>query len=136
MNEESTFLGRGWGFPPAFDPHSRAVEMVHDNHDIQESLRILLSTTPGERVMEPRYGCDLSPLAFQKLDLNLETFMISNIKKAILYYEPRIHVQKIQLDQEDMIEGTITINISYTIKATNTAQNLVFPYYFVQSSAL
>ena len=135
MDGENTFLGKGWGFPPAFDPHSRSVEMVQDENDIQESLRILLTTTPGERTMEPRYGCDLSPLAFRRLDLNLETFMINNIKKAILQHEPRIRVHEVQLAMEDSTEGMINIKVSYTIKATNARQNMVYPYYFEQGNA-
>lgn len=134
MNEEdNTFMGRGWTFPPSFDSHGRSVEMVQNESDIRESLHILLSTTPGERAMEPKYGCDLSPLAFRKLDLNLETFMINNIKKAVLDYEPRIRVHKVVLEKEDGMEGTVAIKISYTVKGTNTEQNLVYPYYFAQA---
>ena len=132
MNSVSSFLGEGWAFPPSFDHHSRSVEIVKNEEDIIESLRILLSTTPGERPMEPGYGCDLSPLAFQRLDLNLETFMINNIKKAILYYEPRIRVNSIKLDTENRLEGTI--NINYTVRATNAARNMVYPYYFGQTT--
>ena len=135
MTETSnSFLGRGWAFPPSFDQHSRSVETVSNEEDIVESLRILFSTTPGERPMEPDYGCDLSPIAFQRLDLNLETFMVNNIKKAILYYEPRIQVDSIKLDTEHRLEGTIQIKIDYTVKATNTARNMVYPYYFEQST--
>jgi phage baseplate assembly protein W len=134
MNNASTFLGRGWAFPPSFDHHSRSVEMVKNEEDIIESLRILLATTPGERPMEPEYGCDLSPLAFQRLDLNLETFMINNIKKAIANHEPRIRVNAIQLATEDKLEGTIGIKVDYTIRATNAAQNMIYPYYLENSA--
>ncbi|MEL6359112.1 MAG: GPW/gp25 family protein [Bacteroidota bacterium] len=130
MDDENSFIGTGWAFPPSFDPHSRSVEVVKNERDIIESLRILLSTTPGERTMEPEYGCDLSPLAFQRLDLNLETLMVNNIKKAILYYEPRILVDSVKIDTEDRLEGTIHIKVNYTIRATNTVQNMVYPYYF------
>ena len=129
-DDANNFVGTGWAFPPSFDPHSRSVEIVKNEEDIIESLRILLSTTPGERTMEPDYGCDLSPLAFQRLDLNLETFIVNNIKKAIVAYEPRVRVDSIKLDREHNMAGTINITINYTVRATNTAKNMVYPYYF------
>ncbi|XWN35662.1 MAG: GPW/gp25 family protein [Roseivirga sp.] len=132
MDKETTFLGRGWAFPPSFNYHSGTVEMVKDEQDIKESLHILLSTTPGERPMEPKYGCNLSPLAFQRLDLNLETFMVNNIKQSILTHEPRIRVDAVEIDTEDRLEGMIGIRVAYTIRATNSPQNMVYPYYFEQ----
>ena len=106
------------------------MEVVKNEEDIVESLSILLSTTPGERPMEPTYGCDLSALAFQRLDLNLETLVVNDIKKAILYCEPRISVDSIKIDTRDRLEGTINIKIDYTIRATNVARSMVYPYYF------
>lgn len=132
MEETNSFLGQGWSFPPSFDTCSRSVEMVSGEQDIHESLVILLSTTPGERTMTVDYGCDLSPLAFQRLDLNLETFMINKIKKAIIDHEPRIQVNKIEIASSDELAGTINIYVSYTIKATNTEKNMVYPYYVEQ----
>lgn len=130
MIEDNGFLGVGWGFPPSFDPYSKAVELVRNEQDIQQSLQILLTTTPGERTMELDYGCDLSPLAFQRLDLNLKTFMSNNIKKAIAYYEPRIRVHDIVLEEEKDLTGMIHIHINYTISATNTPGNLVYTHRF------
>lgn len=136
MNHENTFLGTGWGFPPAFDHQHKGVGMVRDNEDIVESLQILLSTTPGERPMEPHYGCNLGLLAFQRLDTNLETLLINNIKQAILYYESRIQVNSIKLAMKEEQEGIINIKIEYTIKATNTRQNMVYPYYLEEGTNL
>ena len=130
MDEENSFLGRGWAFPPSFDHYSRSVEMAHNERDIRESLQILFSTGPGERLMELRYGCDLSPLAFRPLDLNLTTFMTNNIKKAILNYEPRIRVDDVNLSIQDELAGIIHISVAYTIKATNAKDNMVYPYAF------
>jgi len=128
MVENDDFLGAGWAFPPSFDHYSKSVALVGNQQDIQESLQILLTTTPGERIMELDYGCDLSPLAFRRLDLNLTTFMTNNIKKAILYYEPRIRVTDITLEADQDTPGIIHIYINYTIKATNTPGNMVYTH--------
>jgi len=59
MDKIKSFLGTGWSFPPEFDPVSGSVVLVSNEKDIGESLDILLSTSLGERVMQPRYGCNL-----------------------------------------------------------------------------
>lgn len=132
MTKDDMFLGTGWGFPPSFDSYSKSVEMVQDEIDIHQSLHVLFTTTPGERTMELEYGCDLSPLAFQRLDLNLKTFMINNIKEAIARCEPRIKVIDIDLDEgeDDDLSGTIRIHVNYIIKSTNVPGNLVYTHAF------
>jgi phage baseplate assembly protein W len=130
MIEESMILGVGWSFPPSFDKYSKSIEMVHDEIDIHQSLQVLFATTPGERTMELEYGCDLSPLAFQRLDLNLKTFMINNIKDAIARCEPRISVNEIRLEMEDDISGTVNIHVSYIVKSSNMPGNLVYVHSF------
>eukprot|EP01132_Coremiostelium_polycephalum_P000571 gene571-716_t len=128
-------IGAGWGFPPSFDRYSKSVEIVQDEIDIQQSLRVLFGTTPGERIMELDFGCDLSPLAFQRLDLNLKTFMINNIKDAIARCEPRIHAQEIRIDMEDHLEGLVKIHItvSYT---TSTTHLLDLDYPFLKQQGI
>ena len=77
MAEEfpAPFLGTGWEFPPAFVPveEKSTVAMVSGRIDIEQSLGILLSTLPGERIMQPRYGCDLTPILFEPLTTSLIT---------------------------------------------------------------
>jgi phage baseplate assembly protein W len=130
MIEDNVVLGVGWGFPPSFDRYSKSVEMVQDEIDIHQSLQVLFTTTPGERTMELEYGCDLSPLAFQRLDLNLKTFMINNIKEVIARCEPRIKVNEIKLEEADELAGTINIHVNYVIKSTNMPGNLVYSHTF------
>lgn len=132
MDINTSFLGTGWGFPPEFNKEeegSGKVEMLSDEIDIKSSLEILLSTRLGERVMVPNYGCNLDELLFKPLNLTLKTFVKELIKNAILYYEPRIDVEKIQIDQTNELDGELLILIDYRIRVTNARNNLVFPFY-------
>ena len=128
MAEARSFLGTGWGFPPTFDRSAKGIEMIADEDDIRSSLEILLSTDVGERVMQPKYGCNLHRLLFEPLDTSLQAYMKDLIKTAILYFEPRIILENVTLQPEPE-EGRITINVDYTIAGTNTRNNLVYPYY-------
>lgn len=136
MKEYTSFLGTGWSFPPAFDNLSGVVHTSSDQQDIEESLRILLSTRLGERIMEPGYGCNLEDLLFSPLDLTLKTYVRDQIETAILYHEPRIDPLKIDFSDSDDLEGKLLIQIEYMIRATNSRKNMVFPFYKGEGSEI
>ena len=124
-----SFLGTGWGFPPEFHITPNNVEMLSDAADIESSLQILLSTRPGERVMLPRYGCNLDEMIFEPLTTTFKTYMKDLISTAILYFEPRIAVNSIELDDTGELEGKILIKIDYSVRTTNSRFNFVYPFY-------
>jgi phage baseplate assembly protein W len=127
--EQDDFLGKGWSFPPSFNADLKGVEMTEKNEDIQRSLAILLNTTVGERIMQPKYGCNTFEMVFESLDTATKTIIKDKIRTAILYFEPRIDVTSISMNTTDELEGEILIEIEYVIRATNTRFNFVFPYY-------
>ena len=129
MSIDKSFLGTGWSFPPQFSNKSAEVGMLSGEEDIQSSLEILLSTRPGERVMRPDYGCNLDELLFEPLTTTFKTYMKDLIATAILYYEPRIDVNKIELDDSAEGDGRVLISIEYTNRSTNSRFNFVYPYY-------
>ena len=123
------FLGRGWSFPPDFTLPVAGVAMLEDDADVASSLEILLSTIPGERVMQPLYGCNMSELVFEELDTRIKTLMADKIESAILYFEPRVTLQSVRLDDSRITEGVVLIQVIYVVKTTNSRFNFVFPYY-------
>lgn len=129
MNHKNSFLGTGWGFPPQFNKAAGTVRMTSDAEDIKKSLEILLSTRLGERIMRPKYGCNLEDLLFNPLNRTLKTYVTELINNAILYYEPRIDVEKTDITQGDELKGELLIKLDYRIRATNARKNLVFPFY-------
>lgn len=134
MEEYRSFLGRGWGFPPEFRKDTKSVKLIEDEEDIKSSLEILLSTRLGERIMVPDYGCNLDELLFKPLNLTLKTYVVDLIKKAILYHEPRIDVNKIAIDLVNELNGELLIKLDYTIRSTNSRKNMVFPFYKTEGS--
>lgn len=136
MEQFTSFLGTGWGFPPTFDNTLKQVKTSSDEQDINESLQILLSTRLGERVMVPKYGCNLEELLFNPLDLTLKTYVSDLIRTAILYHEPRIDVNSIDYSQGDDLQGELLIIIDYTVRATNSRMNMVYPFYRNEANEL
>lgn len=128
MAEVNSFLGRGWSFPPTFDKSSRKVIMLEGEADIESSLQILLSTALGERIMQPKYGCNMDDMVFENLDNTLKTEIKNRMQTAILFYEPRIELHSIDILPSNP-EERIVLTVEYTVRTTNTRYNLVFPFY-------
>ena len=124
-----SFLGRGWSFPPAFDRNAKGVVMLEDEEDVKSSLQILLTTMRGERVMVPLYGCGMESQLFDPLDTRRKTLLKDMIGTAILYHEPRVELEGVDLDDDDQLEGVVRISVTYRVKATNSRFNVVFPFY-------
>ena len=129
MANNGSFLGTGWSFPPSFQKKTASANLSSEEKDICESLIILLSTRPGERVMNPAYGCNLDDLLFAPLTLTLKSFVKDLIETAILYFEPRINIESIDIEQNRDLEGELLIKIEYVVRSTNTRTNLVYPFY-------
>jgi len=136
-NSFNSFLGTGWSFPPTFNPDSATVEMVSDLDDIKESLYILLSTSLGERVLQPDYGCSLHDYMFDSLNNSLIGIIKHHVENAILFFEPRIIAERVDVtaaDSSDLIEGRFTITVEYSIPETNSRFNFVYDYYLNEAS--
>ncbi|SEA48221.1 hypothetical protein SAMN05660964_01686 [Thiothrix caldifontis] len=127
MNQ--AFIGRGWSFPPNFSRSIAGVTMLEGEADIASSLEILLTTRPGERVMLPDYGCNLDELMFENLDTRIKTLMADKVESAILYHEPRIHLEQVNIDASREHEGVVLVEVRYRVKSTNSRFNFVYPYY-------
>ncbi|HEY8401704.1 MAG TPA: GPW/gp25 family protein [Cytophagaceae bacterium] len=134
MKHKKTFLGIGWKFPPTFDRSSGSIMLVSEEEDIKESLYILLSTKPGERIMLPEYGCNLHKMMFETIDSALISQIKGMIEYSILYFEPRITVNDISITKDRENDGLLLINIDYTIRKTNNRSNMVYPYYVIEGT--
>lgn len=125
----NSFLGTGWSFPPTFDASSNNVIMTSDEADIQLSLQILLATRKGERVMLPDYGCNLDEMLFEPITTTFKTYIREMIRTAILFYESRIDLNSVTIDDSRESEGVIAIVLDYTVRTTNSRFNFVYPFY-------
>ena len=132
---DKTFLGKGWSFPPEFHSGTYSNKLSSEDEDIKESLFILLSTIPGERVMRPEYGCDLHGLIFHPKSPETEREITSLISMAILRYEARITVDDIRVNM-DYFEnnGLVLVHLDYTVIEVNTRSNIVYPYYLQEGT--
>ncbi len=130
------FLGVGWKFPVEFNSGSKDVTMLSGEELIKNSLDVLFATSMGERVMQPDYGSELDQFVFENLSKSTITYMQAVISDAILFNEPRIIVNEIDIDPHVQEGAFIEIKIDYTISSTNNRYNYVYPYYLKEGTNL
>ena len=135
MSDDASFLGRGWSFPPRFGAGGREVHTVAESEDIEQSLAILLSTRRGERVMLEDFGCELSEFMFEEVSQGLVGQVKSAVEDAVLHHEPRIDLNDVDVSASDTEDGLILIAIDYTVRATNSRYNMVYPFYLNEASS-
>jgi phage baseplate assembly protein W len=131
---DRTFLGTGWSFPPSFEPRTHAAVMVSQEADIAQSLFILLSTAPGERVMHPTFGCGLKQMVFEHINESTVTEIRDIVRRAVLFFEPRITLASIDVDTTELMSGVLRLSLDYVVRTTNARSNMVFPLYMTEGN--
>jgi uncharacterized protein len=124
------FVGRGFTWPMRVD-HTGAIAMTSGGHDLDDAIRVVLLTAPGERVMRPAFGCRIWDLLFEPVTANLLGLIREAVRDALAQWEPRIEVTDVQPVQDEDAHGLVRIRIDYTIRSTNDRRNLVYPFYII-----
>lgn len=135
MNEDRTFLGRGWSFPPALDKDGSPTRMAAYEEKIRQSLWTLLSTSPGERVHRYDYGCPIRRYAFEVMDVARQALLRDEIERAVVLFEPRVDLHRVDFEADDK-EGILRIILDYTVRQTNRRTNMVYPFYLNEGTDL
>lgn len=125
----SDFHSLGWGFPPVFSLEKKTVCMVSVEEDIRQSLAILLGTSVGERFLQPTFGCHLADYAFRSLDVSSQLHIKELVADAIDAFEPRITLDKVLLNTDNLSEGALLIEVFYIVNETNAMDSFVYPFY-------
>lgn len=124
------FVGRGFSWPLRVD-HTGAIAMTSGTADLDDALRVVLLTAPGERVMRPQFGCRIWELLFEPITANLLGLIREAVRDALAQWEPRIEVEEVEPVQDTDVDGLVTIRITYRVRATNDRRNLVYPFYVI-----
>ena len=126
----SEFIGRGWAFPLRTDATGR-IGLVDGAQELEEAIRLILGTAPGERPMRPEFGCAIHDLVFATPDSSTAGRVAHSVRVALLRWEPRIEVLGVDVSYEAMDQGALLIDIQYQAARSNDPRNLVFPFYVI-----
>ena len=129
------FLGRGLRFGFRDDGSagvglsSGRVAEVSGEDSVRQSIWLILSTAPGERVGRPTFGCGIHDLVFGSQGAETTGSIIRAVQEALDRWEPRIDVDSVDARADEDEPNGILIEIQYVIRATNSRYNLVYPFY-------
>jgi uncharacterized protein len=127
---DATFIGRGLSWPLGVD-HTGAIALTSGPDDLDRSIRLVLLTAPGERVMRPKFGCRIWDLLFEPITPNLLGLIVEAVREAIGQWEPRVSVEQVMPVPDENDDALVRIHIVYRVRSTNDRRNLVYPFYVI-----
>jgi phage baseplate assembly protein W len=125
-----SFIGQGWNFPLGTDA-TGSIALASDDRDLQQAIRLILATAPGERPMRPEFGCGIHNYVFAPADATTAGQLSVEVKRALAFWEPRIDVKSVDVSVDQFDRNALYINIQYTKKGSYDPRNLVFPFYVI-----
>jgi phage baseplate assembly protein W len=126
------FIGSGWAYPLRVDAKG-AIALVSGTDELEQAMRLILATYPGERPMRWEFGSRLRDFVFDgATDENIGAIG-NEVRVALERWEPRVDVRSVDVSPDGDRDGLLYIDISYVVKSTNDRRNLVFPFYTIPS---
>ena len=125
---KNSIIGSGFSFPMEIDAQGGAA-MSSDDENIRQSMKLILGTAPGERLMRPTFGCAIHDIIFEPNTELTAARIEHEVKKSIVEFEPRVGDVEVTAKPDETEISRMNVTISYTIRRTNTKANLVYPFY-------
>ncbi len=126
MSSIVRYLGRGLAFPVA--PVDAALAIAEGSEKVRQSIRIILDTEPGERVMRPTFGCGLRRYLMKPNTASTRELIRRDVADALAAWEPRIRVQEVTVTP-GRDPALVLVAISYAQVRDGRSGNLVYPFY-------
>jgi phage baseplate assembly protein W len=129
------FLGRGVAFPLVPDAGG-TLRYVDGDGNVAQSLRLLLMTAAGERVMRPTFGTEAPRLVFAPGSEANRRLLETRTREAVRDFEPRVRLEDVVVTEHPVEPERVDIEVTYTVRRTNTRDSIVFPYYLTRPGGL
>jgi phage baseplate assembly protein W len=124
------FIGAGWAFPLGVGPQG-GIALVRREVELEQAMRLILSTYPGERPMRPEFGSRIRDYVFRPINVETVAELSQEVRNALLRWEPRVTIEAVNVIPDPQDDGAVYIDIQYLVKDTNDRRNLVFPFYTI-----
>jgi hypothetical protein len=124
------FVGAGWAFPMGVDSRG-GIALARREQELEQAMRLILATYPGERPMRPEFGSRLRDYIFRPAAVETAAELSNEVRKALLRWEPRVIIEYVNVTVDPDERNKLYIDVSYKIKGDNDKRNLVFPFYTI-----
>ena len=123
MTLSTRIFGQGLGFPPRVGADGRLV-WSQGEQNVRESIRLILLTEPGERIMREGFGCGLRRFLFEPNTVATRHLIRERITEAIGRWEPRVKVQEVKVEADPDNPRLAAITIQFKLIATGSVERL------------
>ena len=123
-------VGSGWVFPPKIDAQG-GLALTNEISELEQAITIILTTSPGQRVMRPTFGCRLHELVFAPNNSQTAARARRHVEDALRMWEPRITLVEVEARPDPDNAQNLLITIQYEVKATHDRRSLVHPFYLI-----
>jgi phage baseplate assembly protein W len=131
---QNPIVGRGWHFPPVLDERG-TVALTSDEDEIEQSIRIIIGTVPGQRVMRPDFGCRIHELVFAPNNAATAGLVRRFVAEALGRWEPRINLKRVDVEPDARDAARLLISVEYQIASLHSNRSLVYPFYLIPGEA-
>lgn len=121
-------VGTGWQSPVGVDPDG-GFAMTGGSAKLEQSMRLILTTYPGERPARPEFGSWLRDYVFEPATTDVVAALSAEVRRAITEWEPRVEVDEVAVEHAPDTVGLLHVDVRYTVRATHDRRSLVFPFY-------
>ena len=126
--QDREFIGQGLAFPLQLNPRG-GVALATGVDEIEQAIRIILGTVPGERVMRPTFGCRAWELIFDPANSATHSLMSLYVREALAMWEPRITINDVIATNDPDHEGGLLVEINYSIRDTHDPRSFIYPFF-------
>jgi uncharacterized protein len=124
------FVGAGWSFPLAVDARG-GILLARREQELEQAMRLILATYPGERPMRPEFGCRLRDYVFRSASVDTAAQLSFEVQESLTRWEPRVTISSVNVTVDPWERNKLYLDIAYVIKSENDRRNLVFPFYTI-----
>jgi phage baseplate assembly protein W len=123
----SDWLGTGWAHPIAPDASLHHLRYTEGPEKVRQSIKLILLTEPGERVMRPSFGCGLGQFLMEPNTIATRALIDAEVRQAIELWEPRVQLKDVTTEAGPD-PSLVIITIRYEHRRTGRSDALIFPY--------
>ncbi|MBH1987078.1 MAG: GPW/gp25 family protein [Burkholderiales bacterium] len=121
--DPARIFGKGMAFPPRVGPDGR-IAWSSGEPNIHESIRLILSTEPGERLRLPAFGAGLRRFLFEPNNLATHTLIRQAITESLKRWEPRIQVESVEVEADPREAEVAIATLTYRLVATQAQERI------------
>ncbi len=108
-------MSAGWSFPFGIFKENGRVEISQTKENIRQSVKIILTTEPGERMVHPEFGTRLHQFLFESMDSQTEEMICREVRQSLRRWEKRIEVTQVETDIRQGKQGQLRVAVAYRI---------------------